>query len=230
MSQPNSSQWETLLTAAPETPRPELSSSEFEPEREKMIQQQIVNRGINDQRVIDAMRATPRHLFTPKESAAFAYQDTPTISQPYMVAYMSEQLRLTPQARVLEIGAGCGYQTAILSLLAQQVIAIEIVKNLARTASKRLQTLGLKNITLLLGDGSQGYPPGAPYDAILVAAAVPRQIDALTEQLAPSGRLIAPFGPADDVQQLKLIEREANGSLRERDLMSVRFVPLTGDA
>lgn len=224
-----------LLQADPESPQPDFSDWARAAERARMAEEQISRRGISDQRVVTAMRQAPRHAFVPDSEQELAYADGPlplgegqTISQPYIVAYMTEQLRLLPSDRVLEIGAGCGYQTAILSCLVSEVVAIEVVESLAREAAKRLQKLRIGNVTLLLGDGSHGYPDGAPYDAILVAAAAPGNLQDLAQQLKPSGRLVAPFGPADGPQSLKLIRRGEDGALREKELLPVRFVPLIG--
>lgn len=225
---------EILLTARADAPAPTLPADR-EAERRDMVAQHMEARGVADARVLAAMRAVPRHCFALAEYASFAYHDHPlpigeeqTISQPYIVAFMTEQLQLTPDSRVLEIGAGCGYQTAVLSLLAREVVTLEIVAPLARRAAETLSRLGFANVTLLLGNGTAGYPDAAPYDAIIVTAAAPGSVDALLGQLAVGGRMVAPIGPAGQTQQLTLFIRESADRIHAQKLLPVRFVPLTG--
>jgi protein-L-isoaspartate(D-aspartate) O-methyltransferase len=197
---------------------------------------QLEQMGIRDRRVLRAVEEVPRHLFVPPALRAEAEADTPlpigygqTISQPFIVAFMTEALRLSGGERVLEIGTGSGYQTAILALLARQVFSIEIVPELAARASALLlQTLGLTNVCLRVGDGRLGWPEEAPFDGIIVTAAPSAVPDPLREQLAPGGRLVIPVGADAEQQVLKALERCDDGVSRETDLLPVRFVPLTG--
>ncbi len=212
-----------------------LSDEQYAALRQRMVDQQLIARGIADPRVIDALSRVPRHLFVPEEMRAFAYEDHPlplvanqTISQPYIVALMTQWAAPEPTSRVLEIGFGSGYQTAVLAELAGHVWGIEIVESLARSASQRLYDLGYHNVTLRHGDGYAGWPEHAPYDIILLAAAPPAIPPPLLEQLARGGRLIAPVGV--DEQFLTYIERDDDGQLHERRLSRVLFVPMTGTA
>jgi protein-L-isoaspartate(D-aspartate) O-methyltransferase len=205
--------------------------TDFADARERMVARQLAARDISDPRVLDAMRLVPRHRFVAAEQASEAYADYPlsighgqTISQPYIVAYMVEQLRLTPASRVLEIGTGCGYHTAVLAQLAGHVYSIEIVDALARRARETLDALGVTNVTIATRDGAKGWPEHSPYDAITVAAATTDVPPALVEQLAVGGRLIIPVG-SDEFQTLHLIERQLSGTTDEA-LIDVRFVPL----
>ncbi len=198
-----------------------------------MVRNQIANRGINDERILDAMRDVPRHLFIPPDLYPHAYTDGPlpigegqTISQPYIVAYMTWLLRLEPGDRVLEIGVGSGYQSAILSRLVKEVIGIERIPTLAEQAQQRLHDLGYRNVTVQVGDGTLGYEPGAPYDGILVAAAAPYVPEPLLDQLAEGGRLVIPVGDREN-QLLERIRR-LGGSIHIERLSPVRFVPLVG--
>lgn len=202
--------------------------------RELMVQQQIATRGVRDQRVLEAMRKVPRHLFVPPGMQPYAYLDSPlpigheqTISQPYIVAFMTEALRLRPEDRVLEVGTGSGYQAAVLSVMVREVYSIEIVEPLATEAAERLRRLGYANVTVRAGDGYRGWPDKAPFDAIMVTAAPDHVPEPLLHQLAPGGRLILPVG--DQFQTLMRIRRTAKGFKRE-SLLPVRFVPMTGEA
>jgi protein-L-isoaspartate(D-aspartate) O-methyltransferase len=206
-------------------------SDPFAEAREHMVARQLAARDISDPRVLDAMRLVPRHRFVAPEQASEAYADYPlsighgqTISQPYIVAYMAEQLRLTPTSRVLEIGTGCGYHTAVLAQLAGHVYSIEIVDALAQRARETLDALGIANVTIAARDGNEGWPEHAPYDAITVAAATTEVPPPLVDQLSVGGRLIIPVG-GDEFQTLHLIEKRANGTTDEA-LIDVRFVPL----
>jgi protein-L-isoaspartate(D-aspartate) O-methyltransferase len=200
-----------------------------------MVASQIAARGIADRRVLAAMQLMPRHAFVPASETDVAYEDRPlpigagqTISQPYIVALMSEALGLGGHERVLEIGTGSGYQTAILAALAREVCSIEIVADLAHGAAGTLLALGLQNVQLRTGDGYAGWPEAAPFEAIVVTAAPEHVPPALLAQLAVGGRLVLPVGPPDD-QNLLLIIRTAAGYDR-RTLAPVRFVPMTGTA
>jgi protein-L-isoaspartate(D-aspartate) O-methyltransferase len=202
--------------------------------RHQMVTTQIVSRGVRDPRVLDAVRRVERHRFVPEPLREHAYEDRPlaighgqTISQPYIVALMTEEARVKPGARVLEIGTGSGYQAAVLSLLAGQVYSIEIVEPLATQAAALLPALGYGNVTVRAGDGYRGWPEQAPFDAILVTAAPPQIPQPLLDQLAVGGRLVAPVG--EGIQDLVVVERTAT-ELKRRTVIPVRFVPMTGEA
>jgi protein-L-isoaspartate(D-aspartate) O-methyltransferase len=202
----------------------------FAAERREMVEFQIKRRGIRDPKVLEAMLKVPRHLFVPEQMKELAYGDEPlpigegqTISQPYIVAYMTEALKLTGQEKVLEIGTGSGYQTAILAELAREVYTVELIPELSRRAQKVLRELGYQNIHFLVGDGTRGWPEHAPYEAILVSAAPATVPRSLIEQLQENGRLIIPVGT--DYQELVLVRKKKEGWEEER-LIPVRFVPL----
>ncbi len=202
--------------------------------RERMVRQQITARGIRDERVLDAMRSVPRHLFVPVNSRHSAYHDGPlsigqdqTISQPYIVALMTEALELKEYERVLEIGTGSGYQAAILSQLASRVYTIERIPELAARAQDVLRQLGYDNIKICVGDGTLGWPEHAPYDAIVVTAAPPNIPEPLTKQLAESGRLVAPVGGSWSQSLVRI--RKQGGRLQRQELTTVAFVPLIGE-
>ena len=200
-----------------------------------MVQQQLRERGIKDERVLAAMGKVPREEFVPSESRGASYTDGPlpigygqTISQPYIVAFMTEELRLKPRDRVLEIGTGLGYQAAILAELVKEVYSIEIVEPLAKNAETTLQRLGYKNVQLKVGDGYKGWPEAAPFDAIIVTCAPDRVPQPLTDQLKDSGRMIIPVGERF-AQELYLLEKK-NGHMKESAVLPVRFVPMAGQA
>jgi protein-L-isoaspartate(D-aspartate) O-methyltransferase len=206
---------------------------EFAVQRAEMLERQLRRRGVHDSRVLTAMAAVRREEFVPKEFRQRAYEDAPlpigegqTISQPYIVAVMTAALRLAGSERVLEIGAGCGYQAAILSDLAKIVFTIESRSELASAAAARLDRLGYKNVHVHCGDGTLGLPDLAPFDAILVAAAAPAVPEPLRSQLAEGGRLILPVGDAEN-QELLYLERHGT-SYETRTLEACRFVPLIG--
>ena len=201
-----------------------------------MVERQLVPRRISDPRVLDAMRAVPRHVFVPTVLAASAYADTPlpigmrqTISQPYIVAYMTEAAAIRPGARVLEIGTGSGYQAAVAAEIAGRVFTIEIVPELAAVARARLAALGYDNVEVRAGDGYRGWPEEAPFDAILVTAAPDHVPPALVEQLAEGARLVIPVGPDGALQAMTIVTRGAGGAVTE-ETFPVRFVPMTGEA
>ena len=201
-----------------------------------MVERQLVPRRISDPRVLDAMRAVPRHVFVPTVLAASAYADTPlpigmrqTISQPYIVAYMTEAAAIRPGAKVLEIGTGSGYQAAVAAEIAGRVFTIEIVPELAAVARARLAALGYDNVEVRAGDGYRGWPEEAPFDAILVTAAPDHVPPALVEQLAEGARLVIPVGPDGALQAMTIVTREAGGAVTE-ETFPVRFVPMTGEA
>lgn len=203
--------------------------------RERMAREQLQGRGIADARVLDAMRRVPRHLFVPLELAERAYEDRAlpigngqTISQPYMVARIAEELQLRGHERVLDVGTGSGYQAAVLAELAAQVTSIERHSDLAANARQTLANAGYANVTVVVGDGSQGYAANAPYSGIAVAAGSPQVPDALLAQLAQEGRLVLPTGPAD-VQRLTVVVKDAQGRITTRMLEECQFVPLIGE-
>ena len=200
-----------------------------------MVQQQLITRGINDGRVLAAMSKVPREEFVPAESRTASYKDGPlpigggqTISQPYIVAFMTEQLRPKPGDRVLEIGTGSGYQAAILAELVKEVYSVEIVEPLARNAEATLARLGYKNVHLKVGDGYKGWPEEAPFDAIIVTCAPDKVPQPLTDQLKDGGRMVIPVGERF-AQELYLLEKK-NGQLKESVTLPVRFVPMSGEA
>jgi protein-L-isoaspartate(D-aspartate) O-methyltransferase len=199
-----------------------------------MVETQIVSRGVRDPRVLAAMRKVPRHLFVDPSQRAQAYEDHPlpipgnqTISQPYIVALMTELLELSPSDRVLEIGTGSGYQSAVLAELAREVYSIEIVPELARSAAERLKELGYTDVAVREGDGYRGWPEHAPFDGIIVTAAPERIPQPLLDQLAPGGVMVIPVGGF--FQELKVFRKSADGRITERDILPVRFVPMTGE-
>jgi protein-L-isoaspartate(D-aspartate) O-methyltransferase len=201
-------------------------------ERARMVQRQLQRRGITDERVLAALGTVPREAFIAERLARSAYADEPlpighgqTISQPYVVAWMAEALDIGPRARVLEVGAGSGYAAAVLSLLAERVIAVERLGSLAAAARERLAALGYANVEVHHGDGTRGWPAAAPFDAILVSAAAARIPSALGDQLAIGGRLVIPVGGDAGQELLRLVKTE-RGGLEERRLGGVRFVPV----
>lgn len=205
----------------------------FEFRRERMVREQLELRGIKDKAVLSAMRKVKRHLFVPSDLAEFAYADGPlpigheqTISQPYIVAYMTEAAGLEPEDSVLEIGTGSGYQAAILAEIVSKVYTIEIIEPLAQSAKKRLETLGYDNIKVKLGDGYKGWREFAPYEVIIVTAAPPAIPDLLLDQLVIGGRMVIPVGSVH--QELYLITRTETG-YDKKELLPVRFVPMVHD-
>lgn len=202
--------------------------------RDRMVRRQIESRGIRDPRVLAAMRDVPREQFVPPDETRYAFDDHPlpigrgqTISQPYIVALMTEALALEPHHRVLEIGAGCGYQSAILARLCREVCALERDPILADQAMVTLSTLGITNVDLRCGDGFAGWPdPGPPFDAILTACAAESVPGPLLAQLAAPGRLVIPLGAAGGVQELLCLEKPADGQTTPHSLGPVRFVPM----
>ena len=213
--------------------RPQPLTDRFEAARLDMVETQIRKRGVSSQRVLDAMASVPRHEFVSADFQSEAYADRPlpigegqTISQPYMVAAMAEALELTGSDRVLEIGTGCGYQAAVLSLLAREVITVESRTPLALAAQERLTDLGYTNVHVHNGDGSLGLPDFAPYDAILVTAAAPEIPRVFAGQLREGGRLVIPVGSQDNQDLVQA--RKVNGELKSRVLFQCRFVLLLG--
>ena len=207
---------------------------EFEVDRKQMVAEQIRGRGLRDPRLLAAFESVPRHWFVPEEYRHLAYADGPlpighgqTISQPYIVALMTNLLELTGDDRALEVGTGSGYQAAILSRLAGEVHTVEIVPELARAAEKVLCESGCANVHVHLADGSLGWPEAAPYDAILVAAAAPSAPQPLLDQLADGGRMVIPVG-GQGYQELEVWKREGE-KLKSRTVVAVAFVPLRGE-
>jgi protein-L-isoaspartate(D-aspartate) O-methyltransferase len=205
-------------------------------ERVKMVASQIHARDVNNPNVLKAMQIVPRHAFVRKSERRVAYVDSPlpigydqTISQPYIVAFMTEALQLDPNSKVLEIGTGSGYQAAVCAEIAKGVYTIEIVKELAEIAKKRLKELGYPNVFVKAGDGFFGWPEHAPFDAIIGTAAAGRVPEPLIEQLKPGGRMILPVGGPRDFQYLVLITKDDKGNLTRKKVMPVRFVPMTGE-
>jgi len=220
-------------------PRPDHSHPAFTErtgERKRMVARQIRERGVSDPNVLNSMLTVPRHAFVRHRDLRRAYADHPlpiglgqTISQPYIVAYMTEALQLKPDSKVLEIGTGSGYQAAVCAEIAKQVYTIEIVEGLANRATKCLKELGYPNVFVRFGDGFFGWPEEAPFDAIIGTAAAGRIPEPLLEQLKPGGRMILPYGSPRGFQYLVLITKDDKGNLRKRNVMPVTFVPMTGE-
>lgn len=215
------------------------AAASFEERREAMVAQLAAyapDLKVRDPRVLGAMRRVPRHEFVPPALAVDAYADSPlpigegqTISQPLIVGFMTELLELKPGDKVLEIGAGSGYQAAVLSLLAKEVYTIEIVRSLGRRAEKALKRLGYRNVSVRIGDGYRGWPEKAPFDAVIVTCAPDHIPPALVEQTKVGGRLVIPVGDPWKGQELYLVRRTETGTTVEKKL-AVRFVPMTGEA
>jgi protein-L-isoaspartate(D-aspartate) O-methyltransferase len=206
-------------------------AADFAAQRQRMVEQQLKPRDIKDERVLSAMAKVPREEFVPADQRGASYEDGPlpigydqTISQPYIVAFMTEQLRPKPSDRALEIGTGSGYQAAILAELVADVYTIEIVQPLAKTGEATLQRLGYNNVHFKVGDGYQGWPEEAPFDAIIVTCAPDKVPQPLVDQLKEGGRMVIPVGERF-AQQLYLLEKK-NGQLKESATLPVRFVPM----
>jgi protein-L-isoaspartate(D-aspartate) O-methyltransferase len=206
-----------------------------ESRRERMVRQQLAARDVTDQAVLDAMSEVRRHLFVPERLRDRAYEDTPlpighdqTISQPYIVALMTQLGQAPSASKALDVGTGSGYQAAVLSRLVDEVYSIEIICDLAEEARRRLEDLGYDNVTVRCGDGYAGWPDQAPFDVIIVAAAPNEVPDPLIDQLAPGGRLVIPVG--DVHQELVVIEKHEDGTIERHAYGGVRFVPMTGEA
>lgn len=214
------------------TPLSGQETSDHAVQRKEMVRQQIAQRGVKDPRVLGAMEKVLRHLFVPEGMRALAYNDTPlpigdgqTISQPYIVAYMTEALEPRPNDRVLEIGTGSGYQAAVLAELVNEVYTIEILEGLGQRAERTLRDLGYGNVYVRIGDGYQGWPEKAPFDAIIVTCAPETIPKALTEQLKEGGHMIIPVGKSGSVQHLVKVIKQREG-VKTKAVMPVRFVPM----
>jgi protein-L-isoaspartate(D-aspartate) O-methyltransferase len=201
-----------------------------------MVAKQIIARGVTDERVLEAMRQVPRHEFVPEGLRRQAYVDSPlpiglqqTISQPYIVAFMTEQLDLQPTHKLYELGTGSGYQAAVASRLVAEVYTMEILPALAARADSTLSRLGYDNVDVRAGDGWTGWPEAAPFDRIIITAAAAELPVLLLQHLRPGGKMILPLGPQATMQHLVLVEKLPDGRLQTRDLMQVRFVPVTGE-
>lgn len=227
-----------LAGACGENDRPAQAparATSYEAARARMVDETLATRGLQDARVLEAMRTVPRHEFVPADQRRYAYEDRSlpigheqTISPPYIVAIMAEVAAIGPRHKVLEIGTGSGYGAAVLAELASEVYTIEILEPLARQAERTLQRLGYENVHVRDGDGYQGWPEQAPFDAIVVTAA-PREVpEPLKAQLKVGGRLVVPVG--DRIQYLRVITRTGNVTFEEDPLFEVRFVPMTGEA
>jgi len=205
-------------------------------ERARMVDWQIKARDVRDPNVLKAMRDVPRHAFVRPREQQYAYADHPlpigyqqTISQPYIVAFMTEALELEPNSVVFEVGTGSGYQAAVCAEICRKVYTIEIVEELAKSAKKRLKELGYPNVFVKAGDAFFGWPEHAPFDAIIGTAAAGRIPEPLIEQLKPGGRMILPYGSSYGFQYLVLITKDKDGKLQSKNVMPVRFVPMTGE-
>ncbi len=212
-----------------------MTQEEFAQQREQMVETQLKSRDIQSERVLEAMKKVPRHLFMPESVRQYAYIDSPvpigqeqTISQPYIVGLMTQTVDPKPGDRALEVGTGSGYQAAVLGELVQEVYTIEIILDLAERASKTLSELGYDNVEVRQGDGYQGWPEKAPFDIILVTAAPEIIPQPLIDQLAEGGRLVVPVGPQGEIQTLTLVTKE-KGEVQRTHLTGVRFVPMTGE-
>ena len=224
-----------LIFGAAGCHRVQAPVADFAGQRQRMVMEQLMPRGIHEERVLAAMAKVPREEFVAQDLRAASYTDQPlpigygqTISQPFIVAFMTEQLRLAPGDRVLEIGTGSGYQAAILAELVAEVYSIEIIEPLAKTAEATLERLGYKNVHVKAGDGYRGWPEDAPFDEVIVTCAPDHVPQPLVDQLKEGGRLIIPVGGFGD-QELYLLEKK-NGQLEQRAVLPVRFVPMAGEA
>ena len=213
-----------------------VTMTDYAAEREAMVERQLRRRGITEPDILDAFRAVPREEFVSMEQAHLAYGDHPlpieagqTISQPYIVALMIQAAAIKPGDRVLEVGAGSGYAAAVISRIAQRVIAVERQHELVEVARERMRRLGYGNVEIVEGDGTKGWRDEAPYDAILAAASGSHVPSPLIEQLAPNGRIVMPIGDPGLVQELIKVTKQQDGILRQESLGGVRFVPLIGE-
>ena len=210
------------------------TEEDYARKRKMMVEQQIEARGVKNKKVLDAMNSVPRHLFVPEGYRQGSYFDQPlpiglgqTISQPYIVALMTEMLDVDKENIVLEIGTGSGYQAAVLSTIVKELYTIEIIEELGLQASERLKSLGFDNVKVKISDGGLGWPEKAPFDAIIVTAAAPKIPDSLIKQLKPGGRMVIPVGSSSFFgQDLLIVEKDEAGNIETRKTIPVRFVPL----
>jgi protein-L-isoaspartate(D-aspartate) O-methyltransferase len=222
----------------PSTSSTHPAFSERVAERERLVRRDIENypfKPVKDPHVLKAMRRVPRHVFVPEENRAAAYRNSPlvigynqTISQPFIVAHMTELLQLKPEHKILEIGTGSGYQAAVLGELCEAVYTIEIVPPLGQRAEKLLKELGYSNIHVKIGDGYRGWPEFAPFDGIIVTCAPEKIPQPLIDQLKPGGRIVIPVGGQFETQYLVVVTKDEKGRIRKRNQYPVRFVPMTG--
>ncbi|NOZ62962.1 MAG: protein-L-isoaspartate(D-aspartate) O-methyltransferase [Calditrichaeota bacterium] len=232
--------WLLILLIFPSAPncqgkQQQESADIYTRRRLRMVKTQIQARGVKDTLVLNAMKKVPRHLFVPENLKEMAYWDRPlpigedqTISQPYIVAFMTEKLKLKGKEKVLEIGTGSGYQAAVLAEIAKEVYTIEIIPKLGEQARARLESLGYKNVRVKIGDGYRGWPEHAPFDAIIVTAAPDQIPQPLIQQLKRGGSMIIPVG--DLSQNLFLITKDMDGTVHRKSVLPVIFVPMTGEA
>lgn len=211
--------------------------SERQNDRTEMVEDQLISRDISDEEVLNAMRSVPRHLLVPQSNRSLAYSDNPlpigqgqTISQPYIVAYMTEILNLEQGDKVLEIGTGSGYQAAVLSHITPNVYSVEIIEALGNRAIEDLEELGYTNVNVKIADGYHGWKEHAPFDAIIVTAAAGHIPSPLVQQLKPGGTIVIPIGGPYQTQTLMKVTKSESGEIRTESLMAVRFVPMTGEA
>lgn len=212
-----------------------MTQEDFAQQREQMVETQLESRDIQSERVLEAMKKVPRHLFMPESVRQYAYIDSPvpidqgqTISQPYIVGLMTQTVDPKPGDRALEVGTGSGYQAAVLGELVQEVYTIEIIPDLAERAGKTLSDLGYDNVEVRQGDGYQGWPEKAPFDIILITAAPEEIPQPLIDQLDEGGRLVVPVGPQGEIQTLTLVTK-IKGEVKRTYVTDVRFVPMTGE-
>ena len=222
-----------LIAAAPAAAQQEPLPDRWRRERERLVHEHIIAAGVQDRATLDAVRTVPRHEFVPAGERGRAYEDTPlpighgqTISQPSLVAMMTELIRPRPGMRVLEVGTGSGYQAAVLAAAGTRVWTIEIFEVLADEARARLARLGYDQVEVRYGDGYAGWPEAAPFDAVMVTAAADEIPPTLLDQLAPGGRLVMPVGSPGSDQALVVVQKDRTGRISRRDLLPVRFVPL----
>jgi protein-L-isoaspartate(D-aspartate) O-methyltransferase len=220
----------------PQNKNPQMSEKDFELKRSRMVSDQIQSRGVADPLVLEAMRKVPRHLFVPSEIRSRAYEDGPlpigqgqTISQPYIVALMTELAHVNQSSVVLEIGTGSGYQAAVLAILAKRVCTIEYIEPLGSSARELLRQLEYKNVEVRIGDGYRGWPEPLQFDAILITAAINHVPPPLLDQLKTGGRLVVPLGDYGDLQWLTVYEKKAEGKVFIEKSIAVQFVPFLGE-
>lgn len=213
---------------------PSTDQDKYQQKRQQMVSQHLAPRGISDKSTLKAMRNVERHKMVPESMHEYAYEDRPlpigngqTISQPFMVAFMTQAIEPGPDMKVLEIGTGSGYQAAVLAEIVDEVYTIETVEELAESAKRKLDEMGYDNIYFRVGDGYHGWEEHAPFDAIIVTAAPESIPQKLVEQLKEGGKMVIPVGPTSSTQLLQLVEKKKNGKIKTKNLLPVRFVPFT---